>query len=79
MPPEADLGPLLRDRVAVVTGGSRGIGAGIAAALARAGASVVISGRGREKGPRNTLGDESTRRSASNTFTGSFPCRSGRW
>jgi len=40
-----DFGPLLRDRVAVVTGGSRGIGAGIAAALVRAGATVVISGR----------------------------------
>lgn len=41
------LKPLL-DRVAVVTGGSRGIGAGIAAAFARAGARVVISGRTRE-------------------------------
>lgn len=45
MPPSVDLGPLLRDRVAVVTGGSRGIGAGIAAALVSAGAQVVISGR----------------------------------
>jgi NAD(P)-dependent dehydrogenase (short-subunit alcohol dehydrogenase family) len=35
----------LQDRVAVVTGGSRGIGAAIAAALAEAGADVVISGR----------------------------------
>lgn len=41
----APLGPLLRDRVAVVTGGSRGIGAGIAAALVGAGARVVVSGR----------------------------------
>jgi 3-oxoacyl-[acyl-carrier protein] reductase len=32
-------------RVAVVTGGSRGIGAGIAMALADAGARVVVSGR----------------------------------
>lgn len=39
---------LLQDRIAVVTGGSRGIGAGIAAALAQAGAQVVISGRNRE-------------------------------
>ncbi|MCR9093524.1 MAG: SDR family oxidoreductase [bacterium] len=45
MSPPAELGPLLRDRVAVVTGGSRGIGAGIAAALVGAGARVVISGR----------------------------------
>lgn len=36
---------LLEGRVAVVTGGSRGIGAGIAGALRRAGARVVISGR----------------------------------
>ncbi len=38
----------LRDRVAVVTGGSRGIGAALAAALSREGARVVVSGRSRD-------------------------------
>jgi 3-oxoacyl-[acyl-carrier protein] reductase len=37
--------PGLAGRTALVTGGSRGIGAGIAAALAAAGAHVVVSGR----------------------------------
>lgn len=37
--------PLLRGRHAVVTGGSRGIGATIAAALARLGAAVTVMGR----------------------------------
>src|SRR5262249_60466106 len=37
----------LRDRVAVVTGGSRGVGAALAAALAGAGARGVISRRTR--------------------------------
>ena len=42
-----DLG--LRDRVALVTGASKGIGAGIAAALGEEGARVAISSRSRER------------------------------
>ncbi len=38
-----DYGKPLRDRTAIVTGSSSGIGAGIAKALARAGARVVVN------------------------------------
>lgn len=40
----------LRDRVAVVTGGTRGIGRGIAEGFLAEGAKVVVSGRSSEKG-----------------------------
>lgn len=40
--------PDLRDEVVVVTGGSRGIGAGSARRFAQSGAAVVVSGRDRD-------------------------------
>ena len=63
----------LRDRIAVVTGGSRGIGAGIAKAFVSAGARVVISGRNRdaldatasEIGATPVIADASNREEAS--------------
>jgi NAD(P)-dependent dehydrogenase (short-subunit alcohol dehydrogenase family) len=42
----------LKNQVAVVTGGNRGIGRGIAEALARAGAKVVLTARGKSDAER---------------------------
>jgi NAD(P)-dependent dehydrogenase (short-subunit alcohol dehydrogenase family) len=40
----------LQDKVAVITGGTQGIGRGIAAGVLAEGATVVISGRHADKG-----------------------------
>ena len=45
----------LRQRTALVTGGTRGIGKGIATALARAGARVAIAYRSKKAAAQNTL------------------------
>jgi NAD(P)-dependent dehydrogenase (short-subunit alcohol dehydrogenase family) len=44
--------PLLAGKIVFVSGGSQGLGAGIARAAVREGASVVVSGRRREPGEK---------------------------
>jgi 3-oxoacyl-[acyl-carrier protein] reductase len=47
----------LKNRVALVTGGSRGIGAGIAVALARAGANVAVNYSERAEAAKAVCGE----------------------
>ena len=42
--------PSLQDRVVLVSGGTQGVGAGVARAAARSGATVVVTGRRRDVG-----------------------------
>ena len=49
----ASMMPDLADRVCVVAGASRGVGRGIARGLAEAGATVIVTGRSSESGPRS--------------------------
>src|SRR5690606_35875118 len=47
----------LKDRIAIVTGASRGAGRGIALELGAAGATVYVTGRSTRAEPASTYGD----------------------
>ena len=55
---------ILNDRVAVVTGGTGGLGGAISLALAQAGANVIVSGRRKEAGERTVAEVKKTGREA---------------
>ena len=59
---------LLQDQVVLVSGGTQGLGAAIARAAARNGATVVVTGRGREAGERVVA--DLTRTGASAAYVG---------
>ena len=60
----------LKDRVALVTGGSRGVGKGVAIGLAEAGATVIITARTRSGGDMEWPGSLDETVNAINTAGG---------